>query len=109
MPYFVKCFLCIYWEDHLVLVFSLADMINHIIKTKPICSQTQLQALVADAGMLSRVSGQRAGLGAAPGAAHCRTNAACCFSFLPFFFSIEAQILLGFVSIVKTSANVGLS
>lgn len=60
--------------------------------------------------MLSRVSGQRAGLGAAPGAAHGRINAACCFSFLPFFFfSIEAKILLGFVLIVKASANVGLS
>ena len=27
---FCQCFLCIYWEDHMVLVFSLADMINHI-------------------------------------------------------------------------------
>ena len=26
---FVKCFLCIYREDHLVLVFSLADLISH--------------------------------------------------------------------------------
>ena len=30
MLYFVKCFLCIYWEDHMVLVFSLVDMIYHI-------------------------------------------------------------------------------
>ena len=30
MLYFVKCFLCIYWEDHLVLVFSLVDVIYHV-------------------------------------------------------------------------------
>ena len=29
MMYFVKCFLCIYLEDHIVLVFSLADVIYH--------------------------------------------------------------------------------
>ena len=27
---FVKCFLCIYWEDHMVLVLSFIDVMNHI-------------------------------------------------------------------------------
>ena len=30
MLYFVKYFLCIYFEDHMVLVFSLVDVIYHI-------------------------------------------------------------------------------
>ena len=30
MLYFVKCFLCIYWEDHVVLVLSFIDGKNHI-------------------------------------------------------------------------------
>ena len=30
MLYFVKCFLCIYWEDHMVLVLSFIDVMNHI-------------------------------------------------------------------------------
>ena len=30
MLYFVKCFLCIYEEDHMALVFSLVDVICHV-------------------------------------------------------------------------------
>ena len=30
MLYFVKCFLCIYWEDHIVLVLSFIDVMNHV-------------------------------------------------------------------------------
>ena len=30
MLYFIKCFLCIYWEDHMVLVLSFNDVMNHI-------------------------------------------------------------------------------
>ena len=30
MLYFVKCFFCIYWEDHMALIFSLINMVCHM-------------------------------------------------------------------------------
>ena len=30
MLYFVKCFFCIYWEDHIVLVLSFINVVYHI-------------------------------------------------------------------------------